>query len=458
MKRTILWNLYGISSRILFMLLASALISHVSAGDVRADPANKDLKDVQQKPAPVENRGLLAKEGELLRSWGITPHLASITMGLANPSMGQSTGIYEVMPILAVGADFDLEKIASIPGSTVHLSYLFVPFSHGNGTFGMQAGDSIVGQAGPFIPWAEHLQRLTWEQRFGRAELEVGIANAGDFFAKPLCNQPALCQGSMIQMSTGINPPPYSNWSARLGYQATPEIKAQFGYWRSDPAFPFTTGWQSFDGPGVYSVFLGNVVYQTRYDQTPYPGTYEAMLYANDGEQVNPATGMSHTGTSGIYLGARQTVWRADGGVPGVPHPTAVSLYGSITNSFDPDAGAGLKTVVNAGAILEAPFASRPFDSYSAKFIWTRLTNSKQESLKQANLAAGGSGYTVPRDQFAVGIDANWMVAPGLIVSPSVMYNWNVNTYLNPHFAGRPRDGFSFNVTIVALLDKMLGL
>lgn len=406
--------------------------------------------------------GPLTPLGERLRDIGVTPQLNMLNVLISNPSVGQVTGKYERVTIFGMGFDLDLERMAGLSGSSIHFLQLYVPSPYNTGTFGAYAGDSLIGRAGPYIPKEWHLSRLNWEQKLfdDRLEAAIGVDQAGNHFAIPLCNQGFLCQGS-LPAAVGINPPPYSNLSARLAYRFTPEWTAQLGFWRDNEAFPFSTGWEGWDGdvtgPGGVriedpnsSLYLANLVYETRPENDPYPRRYEVMLYYNDADQTNPATGDRHKGTSGIYLGGRQTVWRAS------PEPTATSLgiYGSLYASFDRDNSYGLGHELNAGLILQGPFASRPFDSYSLKFIWHHLTDAGQSHLIDSNTG----NYTVGPDEYLVGIDANFVLGGHTIVQPWVTYAWNVNTALNPVYRGNPKDGWGIGVNLMVRLDKILGL
>jgi porin len=111
----------------------------------------------------------------------------------------------------------------------------------------------------------------------------------------------------------------------------------------------------------------------------------------------------------------------------------------------------------NAGLILEAPFRSRPHDSYSIKFQWARVTSSEQAFLNQQNLAAGGTGYTVGRNEYSLGIDANFILTRSIVLSPFVMRTWNTNTWGNPSYASTPKNGYAAGVLATVFLDKLLG-
>lgn len=421
--------------------------------------------------------GPLAPLGEKLHAAGFTPKLNMIAVDINNVSEGDKTGKHESLMLFNVGLDTDLQKLIGLNGSTVHFSYLFVPGPHDNGNyFGSYGADSLVGNSGPFIPYVSHMTQFTWEQKLlgDRLDLEAGKSNAGNYFAKPLCNQPFVCQGISLQDGVGFAPPPYANLGARAAYQITPEVTAQGGYWRYNTAFPFSKGWEGWTGsvntPAAFGsqhivapndgVYLGNVTYETTYKTDRYPKYYELMFYHNDGKQIDMLTSKTHDGADGMYVGGRQTIWREAGESP-APRPTAVSVYSSLYASFDPKAGVpgaySVQDEVDAGVTLEGPFHSRPFDSYSLKFIWQHVSSDQQKFMKAFN-----TNYTVGPDEKAFGVDANFMLAGSVILSPWALYVLDPNALQASEnytsYNGNPKSGFAVGVNVVVLLDKMLGL
>lgn len=412
-------------------------------------------------PEPPESprQGPLSGIGEKLNNWGFTPTFNLVQMYLANPSVGQQTGNHEALTFVAVGGDFDLQKIAGFPGATIHFQQLFVPFTHNLG-WGTQAGDVLAGQPGPYVPKVSHLAMFTWEQKafHDKLDVEVGKSNPGLYFGAPVCNQGFGCQSAILQNSAGMNPPIYVNWGGRVRYSLTPEWSVQAGMWRSNPAFPFTNGWEWTDSVPDSNVYLANVTYRTTYQTDPFPKSYELMFYYNTRTQTDPFTLGTHKGTSGMYFGGRQVIYRPDGGNSTAPDPTAVSLFATATASFDSHSTTGLAMTGSTGVILEAPLRSRPHDSISLSFNWATLTPHEQEYLKQENLAAGGTGYTVGRTQYGLKLDANIALTRSIILSPYVMRTWNTNTWGNAAYAGTPRNGFVAGILASVFFDKMLGL
>lgn len=424
-------------------------------------PTTEHLGATHIGDEPVVNarQGLLSGLGTKMNDWGFTPVLNLTQMYLANPSVGQQTGNHEALTFISVGGDFDLQKIAGFNGATIHFQQLFVPFTTNLG-WGKQVGDVLAGQPGPYVPKVSHLALFTWEQKAfdDRLDVEVGKSNPDLYFAAPVCNQGFACQSAILQDNAGMNPPIYVNWGGRARYNLTPALSVQAGVWRSNPAFPFTNGWEWTNSVPNSNVWLANIVYRTTYQTDPYPKSYELLFYHNTATQTDPFTLATHNGTSGMYVGGRQVVYRPDGGKSNASDPTAFSVFGSLTTSFDAHASTGLAMTGIAGVMVEAPFRSRPHDSYGLSFLWATLTPNEQSFLKQQNLAAGGTGYTVGRTQLALKLDANIAVTRSIILSPYVMRTWNTNTWGNPAFAGTPKNGIATGVLATVFFDKMLGL
>lgn len=443
--------------------LAALLISNGSlAQSVASDSQSPTVATAApgDKVTPADARtGVLSGLGETLNGAGIIPILDMTEMYLSNPSLGQSTGNHEALTFISAGAIFDLQKIAGIDGATLHWQQMYVPYTVNLG-WGNQVGDSLVGQAGPYVPQVSHLMFLTWEQKLlsNRLDIEVGKSNAGFFFGAPVCNLDYGCQSAILQKTAGFNPVIYADWGARARYDLTSAWSVQGGVWRSNPAFPFTNGWEWGETVPSSNTWVGNVTYRTTYQNDPYPKNYELMFYHNTAQQTDPYTAQTHKGTSGMYVGGRHVIYRPDGGRSGDTTPTALALFGSLTSSFDAHSSAGLASTGIAGLLLSAPLRSRPHDSYSVSFNWSTLTSNEQRYLQQANLAAGGSGYNVGRTEYALKLDANIALTRSVTLSPFVMRVWNTNTWGTPSYAGRPSNGYAAGALLKISFDSLLGL
>lgn len=417
-----------------------------------------------------------ASQGAWLADHGIRPQIALTEIYLTNPSAGAQTGKDTALTLFSAGAAFDLQRLFGWRGGTFHFEELFVPFTH-NLSYGTQVGDLLAGKPGPYIPKVSHLTLFTLEQKLGeRLTVEAGKSNAGSYFAQPLCNVALSCVNAILQDNAGFNPPPYANWGARASYDFSHALRAQLGAWRSNNAYPFTNGWERSTGDSggsLSSVYLADLAYRTDFTMEAYPQTWEVLLFHNNRTQENPyytTTGSSQLvdsegiarsdkGLDGYYLGGRKTFWRADGGTATTLPPTAMSGFASFTHNIGEDIGNGVASQASAGMILAAPWARRPFDSYSLNLSWAQLTRSEQRLLQDAYTASGGVGeYRSPREEFSLGVDANFVLARGLVFSGAVAHVWNANNWLSPYVATQPRDGYSVQLVLHLQVDQWLGL
>lgn len=476
---------YALALAFAFLTVPPAMQSQEKAGPAVSTEASQAIasptaelpmapeakKSAPPQAPPVHYDGLFPSVGKALNSWGISPSITFIQFWFGNPGVGEVTGEQQSNSLIEFGADFDLKKIATIPGATIHFRELNVPLVHNTGTYGAYAADVFVGQPAPYIPYAAHLTRFSWEQHLGNAFFEFGKSNAGDYYATPVCNTGMGCGSILTQYDGGMgeDPAPYANFLGRVGYNINKKATVQVAEWRSDAAFPWSDGWEGaktklFHGARNDSnVYLADFTYKSEMS-AKYPGNYEAAYYHNTAMQnwekstgtgfANPVADWHH-GTNGMYAAGRQTFYRFDGGRPGPPR--AVSAFAQLNQSFDMKNVSGITTDFKTGAIVSGLFKSRPIDSYGFN-VWTaHLTNNYQAFLKAQNLAAGGHGYTVPQTEVAIGPDAN-LIFKNVIVSPFALRTFNANTFMNPKFAGRPQNGWAVGATLVVLVDKVFGL
>ena len=135
-----------------------------------------------------------------------------------------------------------------------------------------------------------------------------------------------------------------------------------------------------------------------------------------------------------------------------------MAAYANLTHTLDEDTTNGVGTQGNAGLILSAPFRSRPFDSYSVNVNWAQLTSREQRFLEEAHAATGGGNYNPGRNEYAVSLDANFILTDSIVVSPFVLRTWGANSWLNPYTGVNPRDGYAAGLLFHVQFDEMLGL
>ncbi|WP_420239008.1 carbohydrate porin [Telmatobacter bradus] len=398
----------------------------------------------------------LAPVGKALASHGIQPEVNLVQFLLGNPSLGQKTGEEEALTLFTVGADFNMNKIAKVPGATLHFEQMFVPTTS-NQDYGAYVGDDIGGQPPPFIPYIYHLTRFTWEQDLGSKHLnvEVGKENMGRYVVKTVCNQDFTCQSPLTQYSggAGLDPAPYANWMWRATVNVTPKLHVTGAEWRSSIAFPFAEGWglhRTNTKGGDYNIAGFDALYASPNPHDPHAYSYEALFVRNTATQSDPSTGATVHGAKMLYLGGKQSFWA--GGARKAPVPASVNAFASTNISFTPENNTGLTASANWGVQANGPFAKRPFDSYSLKMTWMRETQDEYIYQVAKNLQKTG------RDEFGIGPDANFVVNKSLIICPYVTRVFNADNIMATTQVGKMQDGWAGGVVFVVLLDKATGL
>lgn len=400
--------------------------------------------------------GPLVNIANEVESVGVYPNLTYVQVASAVPSAGLHPGKSIFVTIFNMGADLELEKMIGLPGASVHFQEFIVP-ENSNLSWGSEVGDVIVGNPGPFIPWVAHLQKFTFEQKMfhNHIFLEGGKANAGDYFALATCDLQFGCISSttIVQNSAGFAPPPYANWSARLGINVTHHWLIQGGFWKYNPMYPFSNGWETSNhGVKEGNVLIADLSYVTDPRKDLYASSCEVMYYHND-LAINPATGGSSGNNHGVFVGAKKTFWRA------AASPTATSLtasFGGVTE-LNPHAAMGVRSSLDVGLSVSGLFKARPFDTYGLRFTWARLTDEYQDRLKLAYVSSSGKSYMVGPDEFGFTADATFVLTPQLIFQPYVSYIKNANSWFAPGSPRMPQDGINIGGTFVIQLSQLLG-
>lgn len=411
-----------------------------------------------------------------LTDHGLTPHIMLSQLWLGNPSAGTNTQENSSYTMIFAGADANLDQLHLIPGGTIHFMQLWVPFSH-NEDFGNSEGGLLAGDPAPYIPKTAHLLRFGYEQTLldGKLSMEIGKSNPGLFFGFNNCNMPQSCVNTVLNKTAGFAPAPYAGWGARAKYQITPTLESGIGAWRTYLAFPFTNGWERWDDVNETgsTLLVANVAKRVSWQQETYPFNWEILGFHNNMDYddvyytVNNTSKVydtgsdvkSHTGVSGMYLTAKKAIWRSDDGSnPQDATPSAISLHGSVTQTFGSDVYTGVSTLADTGLIWSAPFRSRPLDSYGLTFRWGRLTSNEQHYLQDMFNSYGGSGWTIPRNEYQLVVDASIMATSSINLQFSAARTWNNTNWQYAYVAVKPESGYTFWLQANVMVEKMLGL
>lgn len=419
-----------------------------------------------EEAAPAPNPNLSAV-GRALNDKGITPHLIAAYSYFTNPSSGIDTRKNEQVGLIIAGADIDLQKAGLVKGGHIHFSQMWAPYTKGM-DYGDNVGSVLAGNPPPFLPKVSHLTRFTYEQRLlnDKLSIELGKSNPGNFYGKSLCAYEFACVNPVLQKVAHFSATPYAGWGVRTAYKITPELEASGGWWRTYQAFPFTNGWEKgWDNSRIYNdegnVYIAGVNYKADRSRSTYPLELESFLMHTDHKFPHPYHGRAQMeqGMTGIHVGARKVVWRKDGGNLSAPHPSTLSLYGSLSHMFNQTVYTGLKTYANAGILWSAPFANRPGDTLGLNFSTAHISRDGQRYM--AERYTGNDGWQPKRNEFQVSLDATVPINRSVIFQLSAARTWNGTNWTLQHgqmHAERPKNGLSVSAGITILLDQLMGL
>ncbi|GEP12062.1 carbohydrate porin [Methylobacterium gnaphalii] len=430
---------------------------------------------IAAKPLSPVRTGPLAAWATEMAARGLTFDVNIYDFYQANPSMGlrpgnQSNSTYFVLSMTA-----DMQKLANISGGSINFTETFFGLVR-NTNLAADIGDTTVGYQPPFTPNDNRLSLLTYQQKLldDRLVVEFGRTHPNRYYGLPPCNSINSCFQDMFYFNAGFTSPLFGVWGGNVAYQMSPTTYIQAGAFTVNPATNYLSGYDWGYEKIAGALIMTEIGTKTDYGMTAYPGRVSLTGFVNTADHddnfrtitgaskgLNPGLPVQQrSGTSGVVLTAKQTVWRADDGGAGLTspnlHPTAISLYTGTGYAFDSTIPIRFDSFF--GVLLEAPDQSRPNDTFGLKVNWQRLNDSFTQFLADANRFSGGSGAPYSRDKFIFEANAHLDVGAGVILEPVVQYVVNPNSFWNPYTARRAKDGVYGGFTLVVPLGTLLGL
>src|ERR1700761_6771054 len=289
-----------------------------------------------------------------------------------NPSGGVHQGSTNVGQA-QIGADFDLDRIAGIPGASVHVTEYH---DYGSSLSLNDIGNGVRGQEIYKNPYnIFHFGLFTYEQKLldDRIDIAVGRTATSAYFGHldlacrfmsgTNCGIPAL-----INSEAGFSLLPSATWGGKVSYQITPNLYAMVGAFEVNASVQDTDGfnWSISKATGVtVPVEFG---YGTTFKTDAYPFDIKLGGYYSDGGHTDPYfnTAGRSLGTfggtaanvgerTGAYLLGDKTVWHSRSS------DSYVTLLAGYSKPFD--TSEVYTDQVFAGAVWSGPLADRPKDS-----------------------------------------------------------------------------------------------
>lgn len=377
-----------------------------------------------------------------------------------NISTGENPGETGNDVTVFLGADFDLAKLADVPGATFHVQggYFFGRVNN-SVTRGFLQDSSSVLAGLPFInrPRSYYLTRFSYEQTLfaDRLDIEIGRINAKRAFDLPPPGNVLSTDDPVFAMDGGTSPVPYAHWGARARLTLTPRWSAGFGTYVVDTSEnqTFGTDWRFDQASGA--LFVSNVVYQTDWSQSSYPSRFELVPFHNSSPVKDPLHPSAlHTGVYGIASRLQQTIWRNPFSKGAIPQH--IDLFGSL--SYTPNPYVIAANNEEAGVTLFGLTPDGALDSITAKIDHLGLTQRVIDSERQARVAAGGPDVSTGTNEYRLELNAHVDLARGVGLEPVAEYIINPDTSGNPNSAKVPRNGFVLALMLILHPNTILGL
>lgn len=440
---------------------------------VPSSPAFSGTKQGEQPPeSPTgpQAKGPLAGIGRKLADDGITfralvdNELAGNTTGGANQGTRNVGQVY-------IGADIDFSKLVGWKGGHFHVT-LYRDYGHGlskevTGTFFKQ--QDIYKN-----PYTQlHLGLVAFEQTFDHDKLDVIVGRLGStafyshlqdacyFQTNISCGIPAV-----LSSEAGNSLLPSATWGANVRYKLTKQMYLESGAFEVNPTIAPTNGFVvSTAGATGFTVPVELGYENNNFKTVRYPSEWKVGAYFSTGDRVDPfynAAGTSagltntkqRTATSlrdGIYVLGGRTVWRPD-----PKSLESVSLFGGFIQPLEGEEV--ITRQIYGGAVLRAPFRSRPRDSIGFSVGWLHVGSKELAYLRDNRIRLGGDAGDESPEEIALELSYGLAVGRSIRVTPNVQYTINPESSSLPKIDFVPHNILTFGLKVTANVATLLGL
>ena len=328
------------------------------------------------------------------RTWleerGVTPTVTFVTDALGNPIGGVRHG-FKGASNLGVDLQFDLAKLAGLPGASFDISF--------SERFGSSLSDDNVGNVFSvqqvFGGQTYRLVNMAYQQQLfdDRVELRVGRIAAGDDFLVSPYNYVFVQNGfdgnpvGVFFNAPGTSAYPSATWGGVVKGKPTERIYVMGGLYNGDPSIRANKHHGadfSMDGP-LFAI--GEVGYQ--FNGLPGDqgllGNYKAGFWYDDSQYTDFTT---------VARGRTPNVSRGNWGLYGLFDQVLVrfgepgsnrgfGITGSVLVSPDQSVSQ-MPFFSTAGVVVRGAFASRPTDVGGFGVVFGRFSDDLQDSQRRA--------------------------------------------------------------------------
>lgn len=325
----------------------------------------------------------------------------------------------------AVGANFDLDKLAGIPAADFQVT---VTNRNGHSVNDRMSdpGATVGGSSVQEVQGRGPVTRLTqfwYRQRFFNDALAVKLGRIpfGDDFATIDSNFQNLAFGSAQPGNWGNNIYnwPIAQWAAVIRANFTPEWYAQVGAFNiNDSNLENDNGFDLRTSGTEGTLFPVEVGYTPKLDGMT--GAYKLGFYTQNvenrayGDGADTRTSDTNTG---LYYVVQQQVTKRGGNAD-----RGLTLF-SMGNANHGDT-AGIDRYVSVGATYAGPFDARPQDDAGIGLAYLHVNDDVNDYVGYYNATPAGSLAPLPRQghEYDAEIYYSFNLTPSLTLRPNLQY------------------------------------
>ena len=457
--------------RVVALLAVAVLLGGAEAGEEKTvvPVFQPGPLEVGREPSPLIGTPFepVVRVGQQLNAAGILPRLRVVQSFAANPTGGLSEGT-DTSGVAIFGADFDMAKIAGIPGGQIHTT--FAQF-YGHELATDHIGTRTKVQSFYYPKKQFELAELTYEQALFDKQLDivVGRANATGSFARSTygCRfqNVADCPFELTQAVAAFPGFPYVNWGGSVRYNPVTPVYVKVGAFEINSRRNSNSGfdWGLNNSTGYVVPFEAG--YGTEYSTDPYPRHYKLGGWYNSAPYTDPFLNTRYRsraqfggaplaysgGRNGVYALGDQVVWRPDTG----PGQRGIAVFATTGVPFD---GKGLFSFEGvAGGIWTGPLASRAADQIGLLATYIQLSN-KEDGYINGLLAKAKSTTFVSKNQAIFEANYNYRLTQGIYLAASAQYLVNPDSIARPSAKFAPRDALVLGLKLSINANQLLGL
>jgi porin len=337
-----------------------------------------------------------------LADHGLAPYATYSAEGFATVGRGIQDG-WDWTSVLEFGLDVDAEKLAGIPGGTLHASFLWI-----EGSDPSQRVGNLNEISNLSAPAAARLYQLWYKQVLAPFTVKIGqIVASDDFMVSASANLFLNAGfGTYPTFTANINAPTYplGGPGAVAAWQVAEPVTVQAGVYVAD-AGPndgsnHGFGWSTDQGWVVFS----EVAYKAALGG--WPGVFKLGGYYDTARFTDLVTGDRDRGNWSLYALGDQTLYSSAKGGP------TVTLFagGGVSPQQDRNT---VHYYVQGGVNVVGLVPSRPKDALGLGASYTRLS----ADYVQANRAAG---TPVSSQEVIVELTYQAVITPFLTLQPDL--------------------------------------